>query len=469
MPSISFSGLASGIDSDAIIKTVTDQQRLLQKPYSNKIKDLETENKAFDEFNTKLLSLNDQLSNFLSLTGSTLAKKVSVSNEEAISASANNNTTASSTTINVIQLAKAGSLTFGDSFTAVDTPIAGDLTAETTVNFKIGIGANQSTAAITIDNTTTLSQLAEKINTVDNGGKIRATVVNLGTADSPQYKLLVNSQKTGSEKGELSFENSSELENLGKLQVGSNVSAQDAIIEIEGLGSINRATNQISDVVPGITLDLKKSGSGPVVVSVNNDADKSAQKFGDVITALNEIIKYSGDNNKIERIDDQSGVTNKFGSLAHTRIDDDLIITIRNAMRSTNSEFDGSKVRIFADLGVTTERDGSLKFDTEKFMTAIADDPAAVDKIITTFADKVSSTNGIVNQYTKFQGILESGKKSNEDQISKMNDKIAYMEGLIQKQSDSLKLLYSKLESNISKLNSEGQAISSLFNFGNSN
>jgi flagellar hook-associated protein 2 len=182
-----------------------------------------------------------------------------------------------------------------------------------------------------------------------------------------------------------------------------------------------------------------------------------------MVTAFNEIIKHSRDNSKIERVQDEKGISNKFGTLAKTSVDDRAVESLKRALDQSNSDVEGSRVRIFADLGITTERDGTLKFNEQTFMKAVADDPSAVDKLIHGFADRVASTSGIVAEYTKFQGVIDSAVDANDEEMKRINDKLLRLDESLERQQQTLKLVFAKLEENMARLNSNADALTSLF------
>lgn len=468
MPAISFSGLASGIDTDKIIEAMKEQKRLSYAPIKNRVESKEIENKAIEEFNTKLLTVNDILKDFLTLGGSTFSKKVSISNEDAVTATAGSGAASTTTNINILNIAKSATISFSKTFSNLTEPIAADLSSPENLEIKLGTGSSEEILNVEINSQTTLNDLITQVNNLAGGTKVRASVINIGLENSPEYKLIFSGVKTGVNSGSLNVNVPSELQSRG-FQVGHIAQAEDAQVEIAGIGTITRSTNQISDIIPGVTLDLKQSGSGPVSIFVTNDNDKTAKKLNDLVTAVNEIIKYSNDNSKIERVQSEKGTTNQYGTLSRADIDNQAISAIKSALSNANSGVEGSKVRIFGDLGITTQRDGTLAFDLEKLQTALAEDPNAVDNLLHTFADATASSNGgVINEYTKFKGLIDQSLASNETNINQLNDKIARLEASIAKQEEMLKKIFTNLETKISRLNVNGQAISSLFSASNS-
>jgi flagellar hook-associated protein 2 len=461
MPTISFSGIASGIDGEAITKALLDARRLSSAPLEKKVSKNEEETGALEEFNSKLLGVNDSLKEFLSLAGGTISKNAVSSNKDAVSAVAGSNTPASTTVVDVISLAKAATMSFEDRFSSSDTPIAPGLAEPVQMEFLVGTGEDQTRVSVEVTSETTLSSLVSSINE-DSSEVLRASAVNLGTESSPQYALVLNGASTGEARGALSVSVPSSLSAQGVFAANTISQAQDAVLQIEGLGQVTRPSNQVNDLLPGISLELRQAGLGPVSITVNNDVDKTAQKLGEVIEAINNAIRYSKENSTIERVDDKDGVTNVYGTLAHSRVDERAIESIRKALSDATSTIEGSRVRKFSELGVTTNRDGTFDFDVDKFMEAVSKDPQAAESLISSFADRVGTANGIVAQYTKYQGAIDTAIDANNSENETINDRLARLEKNLAEQEEMYRKLFANLETTMSKLNSSSDALSGM-------
>lgn len=461
MPAITFSGIASGLDSDGIIKALLDARRIGSTPMKAQITSKENENKALEELSTKLLSLQDALKEFMTLSGNTVSKAATSSNPESLGVSVSGNALTGSSSISVKQLARAATLSFADRFSSPDSAIAPNLAEAVTMQLTLGSGGSTKQFSITVDRETTLSQIARKISE-ESGEEILASIVNMGTESSPSYALLIRGTKLGSEAGSLSVTVPNELQSQGVFSSSTLQQAQDAIVNIQGLGDVTRPSNSISDVLPGLTLELKGESSAPVSISVLNDVEKTTVKFEKVIGLLNEIIKFGKDNDKIERVEDSNNqATNVFGSLAKTSVDNQLLGTLKNAVMGTRVGEEGT-VKIFADLGVTTNRDGTYNFDPKTFKEALTKEPEAATGLLTQFGDKLASINGIINTFTGFQGTFDRAIASNDSTISRINERLSRLEYSLTQQEASLKQTFAKLESKIGQLNSGADALSSM-------
>ncbi len=461
MPTISFSGLASGIDGDSIIQALSDSRRVASLPLENKIADNKAESNALEELNTRLLNLKDSLGDFLTLSGGALSKNVSSSFQEAVSATASSSVVASSVTVDVEQLAKSATVSFLDRFSEADKPLLPDLATPSTIEFTIGEGDATEVITVEVDNKTALADIVSDISEL-SGGKVQASIVNAGTTTNPEYLLLINGSETGLEKGKLEVSVGAEITNAGLFSNQQLEQAQDAILNVSGIGQVSRATNTVADLIPGLTLELKQAGVGPVTLTVDNDTSKTAEKLRKVIEAVNAVITHSSENSLIERVETEAGSTNKYGSLARTRLDEQIVGSIRSVLTSSVSTIEGSEVTIFANLGVTTARDGTLEFDETVFNEALAKDPTSVGQILNSFGDGLATANGVIEGYTKFQGQIDSSITSNTSQNDSTQNRLDRIEQLIADQEANLRKVFASLEVTISRLNSQSESLLSL-------
>ena len=85
---IRLSGMASGLDTDAIIKELMSAQSLKKTNIEGNKKKLEWKKEKWEEMNTKLYALYTEKLSSLKLQGSYLAHKAASSDESKLSASA---------------------------------------------------------------------------------------------------------------------------------------------------------------------------------------------------------------------------------------------------------------------------------------------------------------------------------------------------------------------------------------------
>ena len=462
MPVASFSGLASGIDSESLIQAYADSRRLTIAPQEEKIEFNNSETDALSEFSSMLLGFRDELAELSNISGGAIRKSASVNNSSALEVSVGSDALSSTTSLSILNLARAATVSFSNRFTQVDEALMPELEGTREIGLKLGRVDSLTEYSIEIDKDTSISDIANQISQ-KTGGKVEASLVKTGSDEGEEsFAFLLRGSDVGEEKGSVELDIPQDILDAGFFQDANVEQAEDAVVSVSGLGQVSRPTNQITDLFPGMTIELKSESTLPIEITVSNDANKTAEKVESIIEKLNELKAFSEDNSKIERIAGSSLNSNAFGFLARTRIDEQAFTSIRQKMSERVEVAENATVHCFADLGVTTQKDGSYKFDLEKFEEAMAEDPASVNTIIASFADKITSVRGVVAEYTRFDGHLKNAMRANEKENENYQKQIDRMDDFLTRQEDSLKQTFTSLESNISKLNSQGASLMSM-------
>jgi flagellar hook-associated protein 2 len=466
MSTISFSGLASGIDSKSLISSIINSQRKISiDPIKRQIQTLTDTNDSLSKFKELLNTLKDSASVFRTINGGSIDKQSTSSNELVATATVSKSATIGTTEITVSQLAKGGTSSFSDRFSSTSQVINSSINngtseAERTITVDVGTGINQETISVVLDNTTTADQFIQQFNSQSNLGE--ASLVNVGTTGSPSYAIVIASINTGTDKGTIAISSGAEVETAGTGALHDSVitasAATNALFSVSGIGgTIERSSNDISDLIIGVAFQLNSVGTATITVSPDKELTKS--HLSQFVEAYNEVINYSRENNTIIRdeISDPLNPTNIFAPLAGTRLDENAISQIRSAFSS--SSLSGGLVNTLADIGITTERDGTLKFNSTTFSDAFSNDSVSLGRILSNIGEKISSVDGTIAQYTRFGGLIDSATQNAERSIASNNNRIIRFEDQLLQQSESLTNQFARLESIMSRLNQQSQIL----------
>ncbi|MCX7863743.1 MAG: flagellar filament capping protein FliD [Novosphingobium sp.] len=151
-------------------------------------------------------------------------------------------------------------------------------------------------------------------------------------------------------------------------------SARDAAFAIDGL-PMRSTGNRIVDAIPGVTLELTGTNSGaPTSITFENPATAITQTMQDLTAALNEIaaaLRTATDpqTGELARDSGARGLARSFSRLAGTVI--------------MPTAPDGAP-RTLADLGLSTQRDGSFALDGARLASTLARDPQGAAAMFTT-------------------------------------------------------------------------------------
>lgn len=452
MALFNFFGAASGLDTGSIINALLEQQRQARiDPLEKKILSLSDTKTALGGLSEKLSALKDAAANFRTISGGAVAKQVSVSDETVLTATASNAAYNTSATVNVLQTASNGTLSFNNSLASTSTAINSGASAGT-VDFTIGTGGSAESFSVAVDGTTTAQQFVEAFNSSTD--KAIATTVNVGTSSSPQYKIVISSTNEGTAEGQLSATDNASLFSGQTLD-----QATDAQFTISGIsGTITRSTNTVSDVISGVTLNLSKPGSSTITVA--SDTETTAAGVEELVDAYNDLLNFIKEKDAVTFQIEKGNQVAVFGALAKSSLDESSLSAIKSAFSA--SSVAGSSVATLADLGITTQKDGTLKFNKDTFTSALASNPNAVSAITANLGEQLAKTGGTIDQFTQFNGLIDLAEKSTDSEISSINSKIINIEKLLAKQEESLIGQFSRLESQISKMQAQGSYLESI-------
>ena len=279
--------------------------------------------------------------------------------------------------VSVSALASAQTLEFTGFTSKTDTVGTGSLNIDfgkwTSDQFAANTGKTSQTISIT-DSNTTLSDLAQSLSAIDG---VNATVTNKGDGT---YSLIVNSA-TG-ENNALRItaaedSGSSGLSNFDNSTVNSSkqvVSAADAQLNFNGV-QISRSSNTISDLIDGYEIDLKQTTSGSISLKGAVDSDLAFQQVKGFVDMFNSVNGTLTELTKKGINGEEAGVLSR--DVVLTRIQREIRGIISDGLPGYDD-----RPRYISELGVKTERDGSISISESEFKKAFQREPMLFDVMI---------------------------------------------------------------------------------------
>lgn len=435
-------GITSGIDYSALLQGLMGVKRQPISQLQTRLSALEATNKAYKDLGERLSTLESAADEFklsLDLVGFT----VEGTNDKILTATATSSATAGSYSIVVQALAQAHKIA-ADGVAEETTTIAA---ADGLFKFTVAGGAEESVSII--GGVTTLSDLRNEINNLNAG--VTATIINDGSPTDP-YRLILTSIDTGASNDIVITQNDTDLNFATTLQA-----AQDAIIIVDSL-TISRSSNSISDVITGVTLDLKSTDAAETVtLTLTNDTEGIAKKVEAMIDAYNGVVSFIKTNN---RYDTETKSAQPLYGEAAART---MLSSLRSLLGSEIASLPGTMNRLI-HVGIET-KNGLLKLDRDDFDDAIA---ANFDDVINLFvedifggtkgfgvliSDKVADlTDFASGQLTLKRKGLDTSIKNLTKEIAKDEEALAVYEERLRMDFVGLELLLTTLKSQSSFL-----------------
>ncbi len=355
---ITFAGLGSGTDFNALIDGLmkVEQRRITQ--LENWRKSWDDKIVQFKELNTKLLSLKTKLET-MNTPGKFLVKNAASTNEASFTATAGADAISGSYNLKVNALAKNSIWTSG-ALSSATTDIVQNASGG-----QLSFTIDGKTVTTSISDGQNLNDLANAINAnaenrykdADGVSKqyVRASVVK--TQSSPEQFVLQLTSLDQGKKYEISGITPTDLD-LTFPGTATQV-ADDAEIEFNGL-VIKRSSNSIDDIIPGVTLNLKKVDATGGTITVAMDKEAVKEHVVDFVDAVNEVRTKLMELTKVDNSTKEGSIlTGNYGVQIIDQRLKDIIAQNGLGFQSYNSLTNlGDYYSSLSQLCILTERDG---------------------------------------------------------------------------------------------------------------
>ncbi len=383
MASISSLGIGSGLDlANLVSGLLAAERRPLENSLNRRESTLSTELSGIGLMRSAIADFRASLSS-LSNADNFKTRSLSNSNTDAITASVTNDAAIGDYSIEVGNLAERQALASSAYQDINEVVGSGTLTVRFGTITGPGFGGftvnpDKATQTITIDSTNnTLSGLRDYINQNDFG--FSAAIINDGTG----YRLTLTSDATGASSAmEITVADddgdnadAAGLSNLAYNATAANLvqtqAAEDAQLTVNGL-AVTSSSNQLDNLVEGLSLTLNQETTGtPVKLAVSETSEALKTSIESLVEDFNTMIGQLNDLGKASENRDQAGLLAGDATLRN------FVNSVRRQITSPVPGVPGD-IRALVDIGISTQRDGTLELDGSKLNKALSEDPDAV-------------------------------------------------------------------------------------------
>jgi flagellar hook-associated protein 2 len=459
MAGLSSAGLGSGLDINSLVsQLVTAEKATKQSQITRAQTSTVTTISALASLKGAMSTFNSALTP-LKTVEVFAAHSATSSDQEFFSSSATNAAAPGSYDVQIEAIASAHQI----SSSAV---VGGSNVAVGTGTLTLQVGSESFSVSIDSPNNT-LANIRDAINNAaDNDNLVNATIVN--ASDGAHLVLSTNSSGADNDiqvtqaggDGALSrFETGPVLTtNYRELR-----EARDAEVWIAGYQHFS-ATNTISDVIDGVTINLLKAEPGDVkTLTIANDTAATVGRVKTFVDQFNALAKQMGTLRSYEP------ATKKAGPL----LGDSMLRTIEGELRAKlTSPVSGvtGPYQTLASVGITTEKDGTLKLDNAKLSAAMEANFEGVSQLFGS-ADGIAArlANALTPRLAADAELDVRTKRLNQKSIELQKDqaaldaRMAKVEARYRAQFNNLDSLLSRMQSTSSYLT---QQLTQIANIG---
>ena len=422
MSQISFSGLASGLDTNAIVRKLVELER---RP----VLDLQKRRSALEQKQRLITSLTGKLEALSTSANKAAGKGTAAGMKAAVdgtsmTASATPSAKSGIHELEVLGLAQPHRVA-SDRFSSDSAGVMG----QGQLRFTFADG---SETLVSFDDTHSPSDLAASIESLDS--RLRATVID----DGAGARLVVSSASTGASSG---FIVSSTGDSSG-LEHGDAVvsTARDAELRYQGI-VVRRPGNDIGDLIPGVDLRLKSTGHATIEVSP--DTESPRERLDDLVNAYNEVAKFV--QGQLSHAGTQRGPETLFGDPGLRSLQRDLGRLLTSALPS------GS----LTDFGLSLARDGTLSIDDARLSEKLRADPEALSTLLGGAGGLGKQLAEVADRFARSTGILSVQKDTIAKNVSDITKQIERIETRIETSEARHYQRFAKLEQSIAMLEAQ--------------
>ena len=355
---LTFGGLATGINTDTLVEGLTKLNQQRVDTLKARQADVATKQTTFAALQGKLFDLQAKTAGLARAAGGAFDGKSATASDPAVLTAAAGTAAApgtySFTVTGLAQAHQVASAGFADPNAKIK---------EGTIALKVGAG---TTTTVTVDGrNNTLQGLADSINAA--GGDVRASVLNDGSGGTP-YRLVLTAAKTGAAStiavtNNLSSGTGAAIDPTVKVYQA----AGDATVQLgsDPLNVVKSASNRVDGLIPGVTLTLQKTSTGPVTVTVANDTAAAAKAVTDFVASYNAAQDFIRDQQSFDA--DTRAAGTLLGNRDASQLADDLSAALSAAVPGLT----GGVNRLSA-VGLSFDERGKLNLDSAKLNQALS-------------------------------------------------------------------------------------------------
>lgn len=461
MATSTITGLGSGLDIDSMVTAIADAQKApkqaqidrLTTKTETSLSAVGTLTSAVETFEASLTALESSSSSFEGLG-------VQSSADGVASATAGAGAVPGSYEVEVISLASSSKVASasleGGASTTFDS--GGTLT--------IDVGDNAS-YEVQVAPGASLTEIRDAINSqLSATAGISANIIT----DASGARLVLSSEVTGEGTdlyvkgtGDLAALNinvdedgNHDLTQQSGTGAGSITLASNASYKIDGL-ELSSSTNTVT-ALSGLSIKLTAEGTTTLTVAPNTEGLKtSIEAF---VSAYNNLITVTNALTRVTTSEDETSTD--AGALVGDALVRSLLGSIRNELvqPSTGS----GELSVLAQLGVTTNKDGTLSIDDAKLSSALETHYDEVQAFFVGDDGLIPRLKSVTEPYTAPGGLLAGRTESQQKTMTQLSEQQQALDRRIDSLTTSLYTKYNNMDILVAQLQATSESILATLN-----
>jgi flagellar capping protein FliD len=307
-------------------------------------------------------------------------------------------------------------------------------------NYKLSLNGVQYSVN-TNDNSA--GSVAAAINS-QYGDKVRAIVLNVGTSDSPDYRISLQATTLGDLQPDL-------LDGSTSLQTQQTTGSQAHYI-VNGSGTDVYSSSRTVTIATGVTVNLQAASASPVNITLTRSTSALSDALSAFATAYNAAV---------DEVDKQHGTSS--GALAGQSLVNDLsnVLSGISTYSSSSSGFGG-----LSALGLDLDKTGHLSFNSFTLLASDLTNSAGITAFLGSATGggflklATDSLNGVEQPGI---GLLPAAESAIQEQSTRIDQNIADQQAIVDRMTAQMQTQMAAADALIASMEQQYEYLSGLF------
>ncbi len=450
---ISAPGAGSGLDINSLVQQlVAAEGNAKTAQLAGRRDTVEAKISAFGNLKSSLSAFQTSLD--LLRDSATFSSSIATSgNSEVFTASVSGAIANSTFQVEVQTLAEAHRIVsagYADADTVVGT---GVLTIQTgNSSFNVSIDSNNDT----------LTEIRDAINNATNNTGVTASIVNVDDGlGGTVAKLILTADETGTantitvtaDDDDLNDTDAVGLSGLvydpagsGTLNMSETNAAVDSVIFIDGQ-QVTSTSNTVTGAISGVTINLLDARPGETFdLRLELDKSKITNAVQAMVNNFNLLSKLMGDLSVYNAETGAAGIL--LGDITLLSLNTRIRQELTKAVDGLTGDFTN-----IVSLGVTTNADGSLSFDSSKMSEAIDSNLQQVEDIFASDDGIAVKLDSLLDDFLKSNGILQGKTDGLNNTLEDIDESLVDLGRRLESLEERLLAQFTALDTLVARLN----------------
>ncbi len=450
---ISAPGAGSGLDINSLVQQlVAAEGNAKTAQLAGRRDTVEAKISAFGNLKSSLSAFQTSLD--LLRDSATFSSSIATSgNSEVFTASVSGAIANSTFQVEVQTLAEAHRIVsagYADADTVVGT---GVLTIQTgNSSFNVSIDSNNDT----------LTEIRDAINNATNNTGVTASIVNVDDGlGGTVAKLILTADETGTantitvtaDDDDLNDTDAVGLSGLvydpagsGTLNMSETNAAVDSVIFIDGQ-QVTSTSNTVTGAISGVTINLLDARPGETFdLRLELDKSKITNAVQAMVNNFNLLSKLMGDLSVYNAETGAAGIL--LGDITLLSLNTRIRQELTQAVDGLTGDFTN-----LVSLGVTTNADGSLSFDSSKMSEAIDSNLQQVEDIFASDDGIAVKLDSLLDDFLKSNGILQGKTDGLNNTLEDIDESLVDLGRRLESLEERLLAQFTALDTLVARLN----------------